>query len=565
MPSNIAPGTPLCAWKKSEMKCHAAGPPGDFLFTTMISCAIVIFALPFGVILAYLCEEVMYLNADWSAYSCFTYCQKDDPPTADVSDETTNELLTINLSDGKFVFANPEEEAVHILDKVMTMITDDESLGTSHDIDMTDKQSHIEQVKQLLGLDIKEPVNPTYNSAKSLPSGGVVINLDDQSADDEKTSFSISKKNKYLNEILKKLEGGQAGADDICEQMEALEKLGLNNDQLDMCLLRAFIAEMFFEDAGDAGDALAPDYLNLDMVDPFLWIFAWVVVLGIWFFCLYWALVWGIVNGEDILIIWLIEFGTAIVQDIFFFIPIVILLMNSSVIVRTESKMRHVYNVLEEIASRLILKTDSKQIQKADPNVVLAEEDALTVGFNAIQYTSSACRAARTVQGRNLPSAQLLAIVTDLDVSRVVKNPGGHIKYSFVLLLMLPIVWIFEGLILDMFIEVVVPVSWTGFMVANMYGLQKIFWLFIGFYVATGIFLIWYFHKNINDLLKFLRDCCATSQNANLAEKREEQEMVSELVSPHQFSGESGEVNRKYHVISGTVSFSVDALHDNDV
>ena len=323
----------------------------------------------------------------------------------------------------------------------------------------------------------------------------------------------------------------QIGADDLCDQFEVLGKHGLNDDQLDMCLLRGFVAEMFFEDSGNAAEALAPDNLNLDMVDPFLWIFAWAVVTGIWFFCLYWALVWGIVNGEDILIIWLVEFGTAIVQDIFFFIPFVLLIMNSSAIVKIEPQMRHVYSQLEEIATQRLLMPSEKRIGTSseksllfgdEKNKDLNQEISRNTGFNAIQYTSSACRAARSEKGRMLPSARLLAVISDLDVFKIRKNPGSQIRYSFILLLVLPIAFIFQGLILDLFIEVVVPVTWTGFMIANMYALQKIFWVFIGLYTFIGIFLIYYFRKNLNDFMKLLRDCCSTEKDVySLSDKFE--------------------------------------------
>ena len=325
------------------MKCHAAGPPGDFLFTAMISCAIVIFALPLGLILAYLCESVMYLNPDWNAYCCFYYCQRDDPDPVEAASEP---LLNIKLEE-EFVFDTPEEEALHILDKVKTVMSDKELLDTSHKHAETTKEKQIKQVKKLLGLfaDKVKPKAFVKAAVRSvsfkedaeddveiiLDENGNIVNHNDSETQHESFSEKGRRKKRHqVKQIIKQLEVAQVGADDITDQFEVLKNVGLNDDQLDMCLLRAFVAEMFFEDAGDAADALAPDNLNLDMVDPFLWIFAWVVVTGIWFFCLYWALVWGIVNGEDILIIWLIEFGTAILQDIFFFIPFVILLMNAS-------------------------------------------------------------------------------------------------------------------------------------------------------------------------------------------------------------------------------------------
>ena len=49
------------------MKCNAADPPGDFLFSAMISCAIIIFALPIQFLLAYIFDTILFFKPDWSA------------------------------------------------------------------------------------------------------------------------------------------------------------------------------------------------------------------------------------------------------------------------------------------------------------------------------------------------------------------------------------------------------------------------------------------------------------------------------------------------------------------
>ena len=198
--------------------------------------------------------------------------------------------------------------------------------------------------------------------------------------------------------------------------------------------------------------------------------------------------------------------------------------------------MRHVYAVLEEIATRRLpldsngsATTEVAAPRKSDPNDRLAEEEALAGGFSAIQYTSSACRAARSEDGRRLPTSKLLAVINDFDVYKIHKNPGGQISYSFILLLMLPVVWAFQGLALDLLIEVVVPISWTGFMIANMYALQKMFWLFIGVYVFIGVFAIYYFREYLNSCFKFLRGCCTKEDEYSLSDKNEVTAVKQEL------------------------------------
>ena len=358
VPSNIAPGTALCAWKKSEMKCHAAGPPGDFLFTAMISCAIIIFVLPLGLMLALLCEEVMYLNPDWNAYCCFYYCQRDflqfesGTPTGN-EDEDVVAVVEQGGNRNDFCFQTPEEEALYVFYNVRGILSEvntpdtKESLGSDHEsLTDTDAENKLKAslYKKILGLDEKK-----------------------QWTNKDETDSS-----NHVNRLLKLLEISQAGVDDIISKFEAMERVGLDDDQLDMCLIRAFVAEMFFEDSDAAARALAPQNLNLDMVDPFLWCCSWVVVFAIWFFCLYWALVWGIVNGEEILILWLLEFGTAILQDTVFFIPLIILLKNSGAVVKIENQMRHVCTVLQEIASTRLNEQDEDRKQACDSDFTVS-------------------------------------------------------------------------------------------------------------------------------------------------------------------------------------------------
>ena len=127
--------------------------------------------------------------------------------------------------------------------------------------------------------------------------------------------------------------------------------------------------------------------------------------------------------------------------------------------------------------------------------------------FALIQHTSSACRMARSEKGKNLASAKLLATISDSDMYRFRSNPGGYIYYSFILLAALVLVWTFEGLILDLFIEVIIPITWTGFMIANNFGVQKVgYQLLVGVYIVIGMFLLYYFKEDVNSGLWYLRE-----------------------------------------------------------
>ena len=61
--------------------------PGDFLFSAMISCAIILFALPIQFILGYIFDSVLFFKPDWSALWLFSKPVHDDDAAAGDDDD----------------------------------------------------------------------------------------------------------------------------------------------------------------------------------------------------------------------------------------------------------------------------------------------------------------------------------------------------------------------------------------------------------------------------------------------------------------------------------------------
>ena len=188
-------------------------------------------------------------------------------------------------------------------------------------------------------------------------------------------------------------------------------------------------------------------------------------------------------------------YSLAVIQDILVFIPLAIYLLKAGSIVSIEPQMRHVHHVLTKIAIqpyRWLVQLE----MKIDP-----ENNS---DLNAIQFLSGACRAAKHPLARNLPASHLLRSMTDSDEYDFRKRKSTGIKLTFVLLLMLPIVYLLSGEFVGLFIDFTVPLVWTGYTIANSFILVKSQWYMVGIYLFVGAFLVWHM-RIIYNIFKWLR------------------------------------------------------------
>ena len=157
--------------------------------------------------------------------------------------------------------------------------------------------------------------------------------------------------------------------------------------------------------------------------------------------------------------------------------------------------MRHVYRVLTEIAiqpHRWLVQLE----MKIDPENIS--------DMQAIQFLSGACRAAKHPMARDLPASHLLRSMTDTDEYEFRHRKSTGIKLTFVLLLMVPLVYVLSGELLGLFIDFTVPLVWTGYTICNMYIVVKEKWAMVGLYLFIGAFLVWYL-QIIYTMFKWLR------------------------------------------------------------
>ena len=298
-----------------------------------------------------------------------------------------------------------------------------------------------------------------------------------------------SKEAKILERLENHLQAACQGCDEILQTLEEIQKENFADHVRDDYLLREFIIERFYQNSLVASDALAPEYLNLNRVDPAVWCLAWVFLGAVWWFCCYWCLVWGIKNGEAMLIEWISDFGTAALQDIFIFIPFVVIIFKTADVIEIEPQMRHVYSIMKRIAD-----SHSTNLGKTTEKVCSFE----TRNFRIIQHLSPACRAAQILMGQSsdgkvLPSAKYLILLEDADAFDMRERDIEYFKLTFFMMMVVPVLWVVTGFFFELFIEFFIPISWSGFTIANSILYAKYKEAFIAFYIILGLLLLYYF------------------------------------------------------------------------
>ena len=506
VPNSIAPSTPQCEWqgKRRDGKCIAADPPGDFTFNAIIACAIIIFSLPCQFFLSYVASFI-FMNPDWSSWS-FKYnlssqeqylsglnelgqhnskvqktasVEKYNEPFGNnikVNDDTDNqEYAPVDLEEfASTVIASADESATISL---MQKSGINESAFTS----INDEATFIYLRVKALAMDLEETTSPAKSN--NIERGKKVL-------EELRFYFGLDDWQKAINEqhILKKIENhlqsAHEGCDQILEALKEIEKEGFDDYVRDDYLLREFIIERFYEKSTPAQDALAPDYLNLDRVDPVLWCFSWAFVFAVWWFCCYWCLVWGIKNGEAMLVRWITEFGSAVVQDILVFIPFVVIIFKTATVLELEPQMRHLYTVMKRIAESHSVNSypSANQINH----------------FQIIHHFSPASRAAQILSGQSLeedvlPNARFILFISDEDAFDMRERRSKYFDLTLFMVMIAPILWVISGLFFELFIEFFIPITWSGFTIANSIFYMRYQPAFIAFYTLVGLFLLHYF------------------------------------------------------------------------
>ena len=167
----------------------------------------------------------------------------------------------------------------------------------------------------------------------------------------------------------------------------------------------------------------------------------------------------------------------AVVQDILLNQPIKLYIMHVLAVEILRPRLRHIYNILNNVLSRA----------GWGANEVDGKKQMFAVAV--VQHMSAACRVARTKLCSMLPSARMLAAITDYDVFLCREAPHTSLtSVSFLLVLIPTILALTNEWIQDGCLTVAITAVWALFMIANEQLLQISIWALIAPYLF--IFLV---------------------------------------------------------------------------
>ena len=484
MPSKVIAGANMCTWKSEEKVCEPTAPPASVIFLVIIAFMILIFAKPFEFLADFLCGEFMskrptfqkwlkeYFGIKFTMDSWFgsVYHKSEVDKsalaiafqyvaetrlkeavrqgTADrtgdgVRDEEDEDVEMMEMGDMERDvvaykifddFVTPEEELRRLLDRVQRSMND-RYLENSVPVwrrtffDDTDSKQHLESLRAI------------HKQLKINPDGSLA-------------PLTITEWLRYgsrQNMLVKRIERARREAAAIFDEVNEVE---VPDDSMkDIVLIRQFILSrvnfmirfslrMSFEEL----EGLPPE-----TVHPLLWLFGWFAFVGmISFFC-YWTFAWGIKNTGPNLTTWGMDYGVAVVQDIFICEVIKLMLMVVWALATVRPQLHMIRRVINEKA------------------IAIAQDEAEPDNdIHVVQHFCPACRAARRESLSELAASAIMRRFTDADLARCQTFRYYYLSvFVFVLLLALTVLVVLGEKAMDNIVEVGVLVVWSGFIAAN--------------------------------------------------------------------------------------------------
>jgi hypothetical protein len=96
------------------------------------------------------------------------------------------------------------------------------------------------------------------------------------------------------------------------------------------------------------------DETSPDVIDPFVWLAAWIYLIASYVFFVYWIFVWAGRNAGSNLDSWALTFTIGLLQDMFLAESAQLLFVNVIGVLSIRPQLRNIYRVLNNVAARLI-------------------------------------------------------------------------------------------------------------------------------------------------------------------------------------------------------------------
>ena len=251
--------------------------------------------------------------------------------------------------------------------------------------------------------------------------------------------------------IEKKLANAREEADKLYKGIVGLQ---VDDDNLkDMVLVRNFILEqvsIFYRFALNKSfanfDGAPPEYVN-----PGPWLAAWVSIVFVNLFFVYWFFAWCLTNSGGTLETWGMDYGVTLVQDIFICEVAKVCIMYVFAIMSVRPQLQVIKRVINDRA------------------LSLAQEGAeFNEEVSVVQHFSPSCRAARMSGLYRLPASAILRSVTDGDVEKCKEHKHFTLgSLIFYIIMVAAVVAIVSEVLMDQMLSSILSALWLVFLLVH--------------------------------------------------------------------------------------------------
>lgn len=472
-----------CVWTPSNATdgpapCTLNPPPSDNTFNYVLSAIVLIVSSPFDLVLGWALNNVLSKRPDFeliglSSNAWFgTQLSEIEQQEKNAGKSPLHEIVSTMekgaLNDAEMDFISrlmmedlksPQEEVHGILARVKEMSHSDIEAPLSDDGNHLDgkNEAKVKAIIQSLGV---------YPSGEPVPLS--MLEKMWYGSPYAKMKAKIQKARRNARAIIEEIEGyseeEEYKKDITLMQHFVLERVSVAK--------RYALSQLFFA---------FEDYSS-EKVHPAMYFGAWIAMGGAYGMLFYFLLTWCIQNVGDTLSSWGSSYGIAVAQDMLLMQPIAIILMNVLAIELVRPQLRAICRTLKNVAVE----------QLEDGGGSNGNRNQLRV----VQHLSATCRAARTHEACNLPSAQILRRLDDRDIQDCHENRSYKMGMLVFALVAIPsILAVVNDSLVESYVNVFVATVATGFLLVNNY-LQQFGWLIVLIpYII--IFALWSFRQSV--------------------------------------------------------------------
>lgn len=473
---------PLCQFEDGE--CSLSQPPETLFFVVVLAILCVIVGVPVDFFITYLLQEYCSKRPDlesigmdseyWLGRTSYSIATKDDTnipmsklevvfnksvqknAPENVEDRMLDQLNSITRRQYD-QYMSPSEETDHLLKEIRDILQNEFNepilpwkISVDDNIKM---QARLRAIMKFVGL-LPNGSSGGLTFKQWLWYGGVRARL-------RKKLIAIRKDERQFREFI--------------DRIPAVEV-----EDRDVAIMQRFILEQFspFKRWILRQHMFVFNSQTPDVIDPFIYIFAWILVIFIFCFFIYWILAWGIQNGPTTFRAWGYNFMFGVFQDILMVQVFKVYIVYVIGIASLRPQLKAVYRVLSTKAIHFAIEGPTENMND----------------FKLVQHFSPACRVARSSTAKHLASAGILRQLDDEDWENCSYEKSSSLGMVTFLIVVLPILIAFlSNKLSDIVLDMLLPSFFSGVILVHYY-LFTISVLFLLLPYFVGItFYLWKF------------------------------------------------------------------------